>query len=74
MLLNYQAEELVYMQFPSTNFKLKNFAPYVHNNNIELIQKEIETAIFHIERNGMGKAVFTDLSIKLIRLIHTKQE
>lgn len=74
MLLNYQAEELVYMQFPSTNFKLKNFAPYVHNNNIEMIQKEIETAIFHIERNGMGKAVFTDLSIKLIRLIHTKQE
>ncbi|MDO4880209.1 MAG: DNA polymerase III subunit delta' [Capnocytophaga sp.] len=74
LLLNYQANSLVYLQFPSTKFQLKNFAPFIHNNNIQGIQEEIEKAIYHIERNGNGKAIFADLSIKLIRLIHAKQE
>ena len=54
------------------NFKLKNFAPFVNEHNILEIYQEIEDATYHIERNGNAKMIFTDLSIKLTRLIHKK--
>ena len=72
LLLNYQAKDLVYLKIHSEDFDLSKFAPFVHENNIEQITKEIETAILHIERNGNSKIIFTDLSIKLTRLLHTK--
>lgn len=72
LLLNYQTEDLVFMEPSVDNFKLENFAPFVHGNNITDISKEIETAIFHIERNGNSKIILTDLSIKLTRLLHRK--
>ena len=71
LLANYGVESLVYMQFNS-NFKIQNFAPFVHQNNIQAIQKNIEEAIYHVGRTGNSKLILTDLSIKLIRLIHTK--
>ena len=72
LMFNYGAIELIYSQFQDTSFQLEKFAPFVHHNNIEAIQNEIETAIYHIERNGNGKVILTDLSIKLTRLLHTK--
>lgn len=71
MLLNYKAETLVYLE-PKTSFKLENFAPYVHGNNIMEISEELQDAIYHIERNGNSKIILTDLSIKLTRLLHKK--
>ena len=71
MLLNYGAKELVYLQ-PQTKFELVKFAPFIHGNNINSIIDELQTASFHIERNGNAKIVLTDLSIKLTRLLHTK--
>lgn len=71
LLANYGADSLVYMEFQS-NFKIENFAPFVHHNNIAEIQRNIEEAIYHIERNGNSKLILTDLSIKLTRLIHAK--
>jgi len=56
----------------SENFKLENFSPYVHENNIMDISNELQDAIYHIERNGNSKIILTDLSIKLTRLLHTK--
>ncbi|WP_420603516.1 ATP-binding protein [Flagellimonas sp.] len=72
LLLNYKADELVYLKIHLENFALSKFAPYVHENNIEQIVEELEKAIFHVERNGNSKIIFTDLSIKLTRLLHTK--
>lgn len=72
LLLNYQTSELVYMKPNVENFKLENFAPFVNENNIMEIFEELESAIYHIERNGNAKVIFTDLSIKLTRLIHKK--
>jgi len=72
MLLNYQAEPLVYFEPSVEKFKLENFAPFVNNSNIEDIFKELSDAIYHIERNGNAKLILTDLSIKLTRLIHKK--
>lgn len=72
LLLNYNTPSLVYLAPQVENFKLQNFAPFVNEHNILEIFKEIEDAIYHIERNGNAKIIFTDLSIKLTRLIHKK--
>ena len=70
MLLNYKADELVFLEPKSEKFKLENFAPFVHGNNILEISDELQDAIYHIERNGNSKIILTDLSIKLTRLLH----
>ena len=72
LLLNYKAKELVYTKVHIEGFDLNKFAPFVHENNILDIVKELEEAIFHVERNGNSKLIFTDLSIKLTRLLHAK--
>jgi DNA polymerase-3 subunit delta' len=74
LLLNYKASELVYLEPKSENFKLENFAPYVHDSNILEIADELQDAIYHIERNGNSKIILTDLSIKLTRLLHKKSQ
>ena len=45
---------------------------FVNNINIEEIANEIEKAIFHIERNGNSKIIFTDLSFIMSDLLHKK--
>jgi len=72
LLLNYGAEELAYMKIHVDGFQLKKFAPFIHENNILPIVEELENAIYHVERNGNAKIIFTDLSIKLTRLLHKK--
>ena len=70
LLLNYNTGELAFMRIHLDGFQLEKFAPFVHENNISDIVDELESAIFHIERNGNSKIVLTDLSIKLTRLLH----
>lgn len=72
LLLNYSTPDLVYYQTTVDKFKLENFAPFVNGANIQEIFTELSNAIYYIERNGNGKMIFTDLSIKLTRLIHKK--
>lgn len=72
MLMNYSANELVFMETKSEGFKLEKFAPFVHENNVLEISNELQDAIYHIERNGNSKIILTDLSIKLTRLLHKK--
>jgi DNA polymerase-3 subunit delta' len=73
LLLNYKANSLVFLQ-PKTNFDLAKFAPFIHSGNILAINHELNDAIYHIERNGNAKIILLDLSIKLTRLLHTKEE
>ena len=72
LMINYGAEELAYLKIHADGFQLKKFAPFVHENNILDITQELEDAIYHIERNGNAKIIFTDISIKLTRLLHRK--
>lgn len=74
LLLNYKANDLVYLEPKSENFKLEKFAPFVHDSNILEISNELQDAIYHIERNGNSKIILTDLSIKLTRLLHKKSQ
>ncbi len=73
LLLNYNATDLVFFEPKTDKFKLENFAPFVHGNNIMDISNELQDAIYHIERNGNSKIILTDLSIKLTRLLHKKE-
>ena len=72
MLKNYKADSLLFFDAPNTKFSIEKFAPFVHQNNIFEISEALETASYHIERNGNAKIIFTDLSIKLTRLLHAK--
>ncbi|GLB48157.1 DNA polymerase III subunit [Neptunitalea lumnitzerae] len=73
LLLNYQTQELVYLDMKVEGFHLEKFAPFVHSGNIMEITKELEDALYHVERNGNAKIIFTDLSIKLTRYLHKKE-
>lgn len=72
LLLNYNANSLVYLEPKTSGFNLKKFAPFVNDANILEINDELQDAIYHIERNGNSKIILTDLSIKLTRLLHKK--
>ncbi|WP_075340486.1 DNA polymerase III subunit [Tenacibaculum agarivorans] len=74
LLLNYGTPDLVYLVPQTANFALEKFAPFVHSGNIVTIEKELNDAQYHIERNGNAKIILLDLSIKLTRLLHTKEE
>jgi DNA polymerase-3 subunit delta' len=74
MLLNYGADSLVFLETKTPNFKIENFAPFVHSGNILEINSELNDAIYHIERNGNAKIILLDLSIKLTRLLHNKEQ
>jgi len=73
MLLNYNSEAIVFLETETAGFDLKKFAPFVHSGNVLEISDEISSAIYHIERNGNAKIILLDLSIKLTRLLHTKE-
>ncbi len=73
LLLNYKSDTLVFME-TQTGFDLSKFAPFVHAGNILEIQKELNDAMYHIERNGNAKIILLDLSMKLTRLLHKKEE
>ena len=74
LLVNYEVSELVCFEISDNTFSLEKFGCFIDAQNIENICAEIEDAIYHIERNANGKIVFTDLSIKLTRLLHQKQD
>ncbi len=73
LLKNYQADQLLFFEPKTEGFSLKKFSPFVHQNNIFEINTALEDAFYHIERNGNAKIIFTDLSIKLTRLIHKSE-
>ncbi len=72
LLQNYTADDLVFFE-SSMGFDLKKFAPYVNSANINEIYKELNEAIYHIERNGNAKVILLDLTLKLTRFLHRKE-
>lgn len=73
LLLNYKVNDLVFYESQTQNFDLRKFAPFVHSVNIESITQALNDAIYHIERNGNAKIILLDLSIKLTRFLHQKE-
>jgi len=73
LLKNYKADSLLFFESRDAKFSIEKFAPFIHQNNIFEITSALEDAAYHVERNGNGKIIFTDLSIQLTRLIHKKE-
>jgi len=74
LLLNYKSPDLVFLEIKTPKFDLQNFAPFVHSENILVIEKELNDALYHIERNGNAKIILLDLSMKLTRFLHKKEK
>ncbi|MEN8805228.1 MAG: DNA polymerase III subunit delta' [Wenyingzhuangia sp.] len=74
LLYNYGAKDLVFYNSQTDGFSLKKFAPFIHSGNIEAINAELNDTIYHIERNGNAKLILLDTSIKLTRLLHSKEQ
>ena len=72
LLLNYKSNSLVFLETQS-DFNLSKFAPFVHSDNILEIDKTLNDALYHIERNGNAKIILLDISLKLTRLLHKKE-
>ena len=51
---------------------LINFAPFISNNNIELITELFEESINQIERNGNASIIFLDNSFKIFNYFKMK--
>jgi len=62
-LLRVDGEELEFVQKLST---------LLDGNLCKQLADELNEAIIHIERNGSGKLIFTDLSIKCMRIVKQK--
>jgi DNA polymerase-3 subunit delta' len=58
--------------FNDKSFDFEKFSPFIHDNNILELYKEINKSIYELNRNGNSKIIITDLSLKLTRLIHQK--
>jgi len=73
LMLNYGNPQLQYIDMNVFGFDLSKLAPFIHGTNIEDIYKQIEKALYSIERNANSKLVFINLSLSLTKLIHKKE-
>ena len=53
---------------------IKNFAPYIHEENSVTIFERLEKAIKNIERNANPKIIFYELSLQMMRLLKVKRK
>ncbi|MDR1860860.1 MAG: DNA polymerase III subunit delta [Bacteroidales bacterium] len=65
---NMKHPELVYMTEPELEFSSR-FAPFINEKNIIPLSREIERAYQHISMNGYAKIIFTDLILKITKVI-----
>lgn len=68
-------EEIKKMRFynPDDEKFFSKFAPFTHDENLNLFYERLNEAIFHIERNGNAKLIFTDLSFDIGRIFRQKR-
>jgi DNA polymerase-3 subunit delta' len=48
----------------------RNFAPYIGNQNIEILVEEIERAMLQIQQNGSPRIVFTHFALAVSKQIN----
>ena len=72
MLISYGSGEII-SYHSKLNFNIKNFAPFIHSNNVEEIFNLIDSSYSLIERNANGKILFTDFSLKMMNYLKIKE-
>lgn len=68
LMSNYLGEEHTSLRDEEAKF-LKKFARFINNQNITELSDEFNESYYHIERNANPKILFTDLVIKLTKMI-----
>lgn len=68
LIFNYLGEGKVNVKNEEKAF-LNKFACFINNQNISALQSEFDQSIYHIDRNANAKLLFSDLVIKLTKLI-----
>lgn len=72
MLLNYKATPAVSF-LSQTGFSLEKFAAFIDGHRLMDISNEMESAIYHIDRNANAKIIFVDLGISMTKILHKKK-
>jgi DNA polymerase-3 subunit delta' len=67
-LLGNGNESLTRMKKDESEFA-KKFNPFINKRNILQINKELNDAVFHIERNVNSNIMFLDLSLRFMKLL-----
>ena len=67
-LLNLKEPELIYMDDQENDFSQK-FARYINEKNVIYLFREFDKAFTDISKNGNAKLIFTDLGLKVSKLI-----
>ncbi len=67
-ILNLKKNDLVYLTKQEEEFS-QRFHPFINGRNILAISEELNAASADIERNGNGKIVLFDMSLKVVKLI-----
>jgi DNA polymerase-3 subunit delta' len=68
LALHFNTDKIVYITDEEKQFST-SFAPFINERNIEYITYELTRAIQDIERNGNGRIIFLDMSLKLAEQI-----
>ena len=68
IILNYLKGDLINLRNEERSF-LDKFARFINNKNIYELMDEFNTAHYQIGRNANAKILFTDLTIKLTKLV-----
>ena len=67
-LHNLKEADLIYMDDQELEFS-KKFAPFINERNVIYLFREFESAYSDVSMNGNAKLVFTDLGLKVSKLI-----
>ena len=73
-LHNLQLQGLVFYQPEDDKFSFDKFSQFIHQKNYPLIMDSLEDSLFKLERNVNTKALLTDLSLQLTKLLHIKNK
>ncbi|MBD3638054.1 MAG: DNA polymerase III subunit delta' [Crocinitomicaceae bacterium] len=68
IIMNYLKDKLLNLRKEESEF-LQKFARFINNKNITELTDEFNNAYYHIERNANAKILFSDLVIKLTKLV-----
>lgn len=69
-MINQGVPNLAMLTVKENEFSSK-FYPFINTNNIEAIFNEMSKAMYHVESNGNDKIIFSDMALKLIKLIRS---
>jgi len=67
-IYNLKQPELVFMDEQEASFSSR-FSPFINERNIISIAEELEKAHFHVSMNGNPRIIFTDMALKIVKLI-----